>query len=155
MFGPGARTLSDKVVCICDCGCSDAFTRVIRLFEMTAASIVHLSLVDHDRVISLVLGLSHIINVVFIRALMQGGFEYRELKRVASTTFLSQMITAGSVIKEDPHLYYAIQRLNPFRDELYKNLKSTVDRISESVLQGREEEFISILNNGRKWTEGV
>lgn len=153
MFGPGTRTLADKVFCICKCGCSEADQRVESLFKDTAVTLVPLSLQEHDRIISQVLGLSHLINIVFIKTLMQGNIDYQSLRRIASTTFLSQMVTANSVIYENPYLYYAIQRLNPFKDELYASLQEAVAAISNIVLQGREEEFINILDKARLYLE--
>lgn len=153
MFGPGTRTLGDKVFCMCRCGCPEADQKVEGFFKDTAVTLVPLSLHEHDRIISRVLGLSHLINVVFIKTLMQGGVEYTSLRRIASTTFLSQMITASSVIHENPFLYYAIQRLNPFKEELYASLQEAVTSISRIVLDGREEEFIEILDQARAWLE--
>jgi prephenate dehydrogenase len=63
------------------------------------------------------------------------------------------MVTAHSVIHENPYLYYAIQRLNPFKDELYDSLQEEVRAISRIVREGREEEFIDILQQARTWLE--
>jgi chorismate mutase/prephenate dehydrogenase len=153
MFGPGARTLADKILCLCKCGCPDADARVEGLFKDTAATLVPLSIDEHDRIISLVLGLSHFINIVFIKTLMQEGIDYSLLKRVASTTFLSQMVTTSSVIQENPYLYYAIQRLNPYKDQLYSSLCEVTAGLSRIVLEGREGEFIQILRDTRAWLE--
>ena len=84
---------------------------------------------------------------------MHGRTAYSDLRRIASTTFLSQMVTAHSVIQENPYLYYAIQRLNPFKDELYMSLQEEVRAISRIVREGREEEFIEILQQARAWLE--
>ena len=154
MFGPNARTLADKVICLCDCGVSEANKKIEDLFRDTAASIVKISLDEHDRVISYVLGLSHLINVIFIKSLMHGGYTYNELKNFGSTTFFSQITTAESVLKENPYLYYAIQRLNPFQKDLYDNLKKASDLITKNVMQGNGKEFISIMEKGKQWLEG-
>ena len=151
MFGPNARTLSDKVICLCDCGVSAANKKVEALFRDTAASIVKISLQEHDRIISYVLGLSHLINVIFIKSLMHGGYTYDELKNFGSTTFFSQIMTAESVIKENPYLYYAIQRLNPFQEDLYDNLKKASDFVTKSVIQGMGKDFINAMEKGKQW----
>ncbi|RLI47857.1 MAG: hypothetical protein DRP09_22015 [Candidatus Thorarchaeota archaeon] len=155
MFGPYTRTLSDKVICLCDCGDDEANERVKSLFQNTSADIVRLTLEEHDHLISYVLGLSHIINVVFIKSLVNSGYTYSQLKNVASTTFLAQMETVQSVIEENPLLYYAIQRLNPFKEELYKNLKEAVDCVITAVLKGDGKKFSRIMEQGRRWLEMV
>ena len=154
MFGPNTRTLSDKVICFCDCGDKEADQKVKFLFKGTAASTVKLSLEEHDRVISFVIGLSHIINIIFMKVLTEGGYQYDELKKIASTTFLSQMVTATSVIKENPHLYYAIQKLNPLNRDLYENLKEATKSITEIVLSANKSEFIEIMEKSKHWLKG-
>jgi chorismate mutase/prephenate dehydrogenase len=155
MFSSNVRTLIDKVICFCDCGNQEANKKVMLLFKNTAASIVELSLQEHDRLISYVLGLSHIINIIFIKVLMEGNYKYIDLKNVASTTFNSQMVTAISVINENPDLYYAIQRFNPFNENLYKQLKEVVESITLHVLKGNKDIFVEVMEEGKKWLEEV
>ena len=73
MFGAGVRTLANQVVCICDCGAPQATRRVEAFFTDTAATLVKLSLDEHDVIVSYVLGLSHLTNLVFTRVLMDSG----------------------------------------------------------------------------------
>ncbi|MEE8169520.1 MAG: prephenate dehydrogenase/arogenate dehydrogenase family protein, partial [Phycisphaerae bacterium] len=128
MFGPTARTLSDKVICICDCGDSEATRRVSELFRDTAATLVPLSLEEHDRRIAYVLGLSHAINLLFAAVLADSGLSFKCLTRIGSTTFSSQMQTTETVLRENPELYHAIQHYNPFRDNLHVAMQAALDR---------------------------
>ena len=113
MFGPAVRTLADRVIVVCDCGDPVATERVTALFRGTAATLVALSIERHDRLVAWVLGLSHLANLAFARALAASGLSHAELAAVGSTTFQSQMGTTASVVAESPDLYFAIQRLNP------------------------------------------
>lgn len=155
MFSSNARTLSDKVICFCNCGNEAANVRVENLFKNTAASIVKLSLQEHDRLISYVLGLSHIINIIFIKVLMEGNYKYIDLKNVASTTFNSQLLTAISVINENPDLYYAIQKFNPFNENLYKKLNEVVESITLCITKGKKDIFVEIMEKGKEWLKEV
>ena len=154
MFGPGARTLSDQVVCICDCGDSQATQKVEAFFADTAATLVKLSLDEHDRVVSYVLGLSHLTNLVFTKVLMASGKSFDQLNRVGSTTFHSQMVTTSTVIQENPELYYTIQRLNPFTDELYEAFKRELETISGWVRGQQRQAFVEMMQAGRQWMAG-
>ncbi len=151
MFGPSASTLSDKVICICDCGDAAATARVEALFRDTAATLVRLSIDEHDRIAAYVLGLSHLINVVFMRVLAESGLSFEQLRSVGSTTFLSQMNTTGTVIREDPRLYYAIQKLNPFTPGLYESLRAAVEGLTGSVLAGDLAGFAAAMTGGVEW----
>lgn len=153
MFGPGTQTLSDQVICLCDCGDAEATRRVRALFAETAASLVELSLDEHDRLMGYVLGLSHLMNVLFVRVLMGSGGPLERLTRVGSTTFHSQMQTTGTVIRDDPELYYAIQRLNPFTPQLYADLGRELEALTGSVLRGDRAAFVRAMQAARAWVE--
>lgn len=151
LFGPNTEMLSNRVICICDCGDSEAAARARSLFEDTAATLTTLSFEQHDRIMAQVLGLSHIINIIFTRTLMDAGVSYGELAAIGSTTFHSQMRTTATVMNEDPVLYYAIQRLNPFTPQVYAALSGAVAALTGAVLESRPDEFKRIMDSGREW----
>ncbi len=151
MFGPETRTLSDKVICFCDCGSAEALNRAKAFFRDTAVRSVDLALDSHDKAISYVLGLSHITNIVFMKVLSDSSFQYPELRDIASTTFLSQMITASSVINENPELYFLIQKFNPFKEEIYEQMGRAMTAAVDSVLSDREQEFLQSMLESRAW----
>ncbi len=154
MFGPGVRTLSDRVICICDCGDSTATRRVASLFSDTAATLVPLDFEGHDRIVSYVLGLSHLINLLFAKVLSAGPLEFAEIDRVGSTTFRSQVETTGTVIREDPDLYFGIQALNPFTPELYDDLRREFEQLAAWIRDGDREAFASMMERSRRWLSG-
>ena len=151
MFGPGTRTLSDQVICVCDCGHAEANERVESFFHDTAATLVRLSLEEHDRIVSYVLAASHLSNLLFTKVLMESGKAFADLNRVGSTTFHSQMVTTGTVIRENPELYYTIQKSNPFASELYDSFQRGLSAIADWVLAGDKAAFTAMMDKGRKW----
>jgi chorismate mutase/prephenate dehydrogenase len=153
MFGPATQTLSDKVVCICDCGDAQATRRVEAFFADTAATLVRLSLEEHDRIAAYVLGLSHVINIINACVLAESGAAHEQLARVGSTTFASQMATTATVIRESPELYYSIQRLNPFTPEVYASLRRVVEDATGRVLSSDHDGFVRLMERGRQWME--
>lgn len=154
MFGPSARTLSDQVICICDCGNAEATRKVEAFFTGTAATLVKLSLDEHDRIVSYVLGLSHLTNLVFTKVLMESGTPFEQLNRVGSTTFHSQMTTTSTVIQENPDLYYAIQRFNPFSAELCESFRRGFETIAGWVRDEDREAFVEMMQAGKQWMLG-
>jgi len=154
MFGPGARTLSGRVLCLCDCGDPAATARVEGLFRDTAATLVRLSLEDHDRAAAYVLGLSHLINLVFAHTLSEGPLSRTTLDAVGSTTFQAQIETTESVIAEHPDLYYDIQRLNPYSAALFESLQKSLADWTRWVREGDRRGFARGMEKGREWTAG-
>lgn len=153
MFGPDVRTLSDRVIVVCDCGDAAATARVSALFGETAATLVPLSLERHDEIASYVLGLSHLINLVFARVLAGSGFSHDELAAVGSTTFQAQMTTTTDVVGESPELYYSIQSLNPRNREVYAALARTVEEWAGWVDRSEPGEFARAMQAAAAWVE--
>ncbi len=153
MFGPGVQTLSDQVLVLCDCGDPEATAEVRRFFEQTAVTLVELSLSEHDRIASYVLGLSHLINIVFAGTLRRSELPYQRFARIGSTTFHSQMNTTGTVIREQPELYYRIQALNAYRPQLYEALRAELQGLCQAVESGDQEAFVHSMRQARAWIE--
>ena len=154
MFGAGARTLADQVVCICDCGDPQATRRVEAFFTDTAATLVKLSLDEHDQIISYVLGLSHLTNLLFTKTLMQSGKSLSELNSVGSTTFHSQMLTTATVVQDNPDLYYTIQKLNPRSPELWDQLQRELTTVCDWIRNGDRDAFVNMMKAGQAWVNG-
>ncbi len=151
MFGPACKTLADKVICLCNCGCAQADDKAMNFFRGTAAKIIPLPYVEHDRLISYVLGLSHFINILFIKILLTSGYEFCSLKCVASTTFNSQLVTTRSVVHENPALYYEIQRLNPYQKVIFNQLQKTLNEITKTIQKGNSAMFRKVFEDGSRW----
>jgi len=153
MFGAGARTLSDKVICLCDCGVPAATERVAALFRETAATLVPLSLERHDEIASYVLGLSHFLNLVFARVLATSGLTFTELAAVGSTTFHSQFSTTESVVRENPLLYYEIQKSNRFSARVYRELERVAAEWVGWVERGEPVAFAEAMQALTGWLD--
>lgn len=153
MFGAGARTLSDKVICLCDCGVPAATERVAALFRETAVTLVPLSLERHDEIAAYVLGLSHFLNLLFARVLATSGLSFAELAAVGSTTFHSQFATTESVVRENPLLYYEIQRSNRFSERLYRELERAAADWIGWVEKGEPAPFAAAMQELAGWLD--
>ena len=149
MFGPNARRLDPKIVCLCDCGSRRAMRRIRSLFRGPLVTLVPVGLKRHDRLVAYVLGLSHAVNIVFARLVARSGLPLAELRAAASTTFRRQLDTALSVVGEDPHLYYSIQRFNPHRQVLYKELLAATRRLAAAVGDDQGGRFVRLMASGR------
>ncbi len=151
LFGPDTRILSDKVICVCDCGDPAATRRAVGFFKDSAAAIVRLSFTEHDRAMSYILGLSHLVNILFMQVLSHSGLDHNDLNKVASTTFRSQVATAASVIFENPNLYHAIQERNPFRERLLAQLGRALNNTASAVRRRDPARFAAVMEASRHW----
>ncbi len=149
MFGPSTELLSGSHVVFIDLGDADALDVARSLFDDTMASLVEMELEQHDRAMAFVLGLSHALNIVFGDTLATRGPGAEHLDEVSSTTFARQVGVAGEVLRENPHLYFEIQALNPYAQELLDALGASVGHLQEAVAEGDEDRFVEIMEQGR------
>lgn len=151
MFGPDTRLLSERHVVVVDLGSKEANTYARELFASTMASVVEMSIDEHDRLIAYVLGLSHALNLAFFTALANSGEFVRRLMRMSSTTFDAQVEVARSVAFDNPHLYFEIQSLNEFGPESLRALREAVDRIMGLIAARDEQGFVDLMCSGREY----
>lgn len=151
MFGPDTRLLSERHVVVIDLGAGDAAQYARELFTSTMASLVEMSIDDHDRLIAYVLGLSHAVNLAFFTALANSGEFIRRLMTMSSTTFDAQVDVARSVALDNPHLYFEIQSLNEFGSESLHALREATSRIIDLVAAQDEDGFVELMRNGREY----
>ena len=151
MFGPDTQLLSERHVVIIDFGAGNAAEYARGLFASTMASLVEMSVDEHDRLIAYVLGLSHAVNLAFFTALADSGEFVRRLMTMSSTTFDAQIDVAQRVALDNPHLYFEIQSMNEFGSESLTALLNATRRIIDLVAARDEDGFVELMRSGREY----
>ena len=154
MFGPGARTLADQHLIVCDCGSAAAADEATSLFSDTCLSISRLEVESHDELMGYLLGMTHAANIMLFNALAYGGRNYAELSRFASTTFTKQMQTTFDFAVENPSLYYEIQNLNSHRERVFSLLEKSLADLRRASFSADSSDFILLMERGREFFRG-
>ena len=146
MFGPG-KNVYERLTVVHAAGGDEAAERrvVLDLLAHPYLDLVSLPFDRHDRLMGWLLGLAHLTGMLFADALAHSGLDPGELQRVSSTTFARQVATARSVLDEDPGLYFAIQRLNPFRGQVYAALTAALGELTGAVERDQRGVFKEAL----------
>lgn len=149
MFGPDAKLLSGRTLILCGAG-RPADRREIRsLFQGTALSIVEMPLEEHDRWMAYILGLSHLVNILYFDALASSRKTFSSLRRFGSTTFERQSASSRQVAFENARLYFDIQSLNPGSLSVLSALRAGLDRLGRSVRSADPAPFLRVMRRGR------
>lgn len=151
MFGPSADRLEGRHVVIVDVGSAEANAAAKALFADTGATMVEMTLDEHDQAMAYVLGLSHAVNIAFFGALSRSGSAAEHLARVSSTTFEAQLDVAARVASENPHLYFEIQHLNAHGLAALDALGAAVEQLRSAVASGDEATFVRAMEQGRRY----
>ena len=146
MFGPG-KSPYEPLTVVHAVAEDEAAERaiVLELLAHPYLDLVSLPFAHHDRVMGWLLGLAHLTGLLFADALSRSGLDPVEFERAASTTFSRQVATARSVLEEDPELYFTIQRLNPYRGEVYAALTAALGELTGAVERDDPETFAGVV----------
>ena len=153
MFGPDVRMLSGRKIVFCTDAAHEDLSVVRRLFEGTSAELVEMDVAEHDRRMALVLGLTHLSNLAYARALTHSHTGASDLAEVAGVTFEKQLKTSREVSGENPGLYYQIQALNPIKSLTADWLMKAVEELRETIVVDDHETFTEIMSQSRDFLE--
>jgi chorismate mutase/prephenate dehydrogenase len=148
MFGPSARTLTGRNLLIASCGVSAADRQARALFRRSALAITTIPIEHHDRLIAESLGLSHLVNLLFLGALSAAGPNASALARSSSATFSRQAAVARDVAHEGSRLYLDIQALNPTSPRVYRRVHDALDQLERLVASQDLEGFQALVAAG-------
>lgn len=144
LFGPDVRYLAGRNILFCDAGEGAACDEATALFKTSAANLVRIPIARHDELMRHVLGLSHLISLVFADTLVRSGVELRELVQSGSTSFLAQAGVTGAVVRENRDLYYEIQAENVETPSLLEGMRQALEAYA-SAIAGRDREGFKAL----------
>ena len=134
MFGPGKSLYEPLTFVLAAQDETDGDRRAVEPFlSHPYTRLVEVPFAHHDRLMGWLLGLAHLANLLFGAALCRSGIAPAELHACASTTFLRQAATARSVLGEDADLYLDIQRLNPYRTDVYRATREALAHLEGLV----------------------
>ncbi len=155
LFGPDVRMLSGRTIVFCDEARNKDLEIVRGLFVETSARLVDMSSAEHDHRMGLVLGLTHLANLVFARALSLSSIGAADLNEVAGVTFTKQLGTTREVTAENPGLYFEIQALNRLTPDTGKWLRLALEEWLDAVESNDEEGFTTLMRNCHAYLEGA
>lgn len=110
MFGPGAAAVSGQRIVLTPTNDEEqALAGIIRRYlEERGARVAVMSPVEHDELMSIVLGLSHFIALVSADTLLELG-KLKGAASVSGTSYRLLLTLAEAVVSEDPEFYASLQ----------------------------------------------
>lgn len=140
MFGPGKSPYEPLTFLLAAQGDPEEERRALEpLLTHPYTHLIVVPFAHHDRLMGWLLGLAHLVNMLFGSAIARSQLPARELHDCASTTFSRQTATALYVLSENPDLYLDIQHLNPHRREIYTAARECLERL-ETMVEARDRE---------------
>jgi prephenate dehydrogenase len=154
VFGPGAKSASNQNFVLTPTNEEEVLlaAKTRQYLEERGANVSIMSPLEHDQMMSVVLGLAHFIAIVSADTLL--SFEkFQEMKKIGGTTFKVLYTLMESVISEDPELYASLQMSFPNIKEIEGLFQTRTKLWAEMVKNGDKQGFVKRMNSLREKLE--
>ena len=144
MFGPGVKNIKGQIIISVPVKDSKKELTVAKsLFE--GANFVTIDAVEHDKKIAVILGLTHLLNLVFANIISKDE-KFALAEKMSGTTFRVQKVLAESIMTESPELIETIIA-NPEIRRVAEDLWKDVGRLLTAVQESKTEEVITYIKS--------
>ena len=147
MFGPGAKNMKSKNIILIPIKDAKSELNITRtLFPQ--ANFVTIDAMEHDKKIAVILGLTHLINVVFANILAKDD-KISLTEKMSGTTFKAQKIITESILTESPELIDTIlsnPELRRYAEELWRD----IGRLLTATQEGKSEDVIEYIKSSQE-----
>ncbi len=155
MFGPNFWPLSSGKITFSDCGNRQALSEAKELFRATGASFVDVTLDDHDELMAVLLGLSHLCLLTFARCVARGSPDLAGLERPEGTTFTRLSGATADLLADSPALLRDIQALNPHMPRIYRRVRETLNEWEGASTAPDGDAFFRLVEEARSCFGGT
>jgi prephenate dehydrogenase len=143
MFGPGTKTIKGQnIISIPIKDAKKELTVTKELF--VGANFVTIDAIEHDKKIAVILGLTHLMNVVFANIISKDE-KMNLTEKMSGTTFRIQKTLSESIMTESPELIETIitnPEIRRVAEELWKDIGKLLTAIQES----KSEDILDYIN---------
>ncbi len=142
MFGPGIKSIKGQnIISVPIKDAKKELTVAKTLFA--GANFVTIDASEHDKKIAVILGLTHLMNLVFANIISKDE-KMNLTEKMSGTTFRVQKTLAESIMTESPELIETIIA-NPEIRRVAEELWKDIGRLLTSVQESKTEEVVSYI----------
>lgn len=143
MFGPTIPTIRGQTVILVPIeGRSEKWFPLIRqLFEEGGAHVEITTAAEHDRLVSVVQGLTHFSYIAIGTTIDRLDFDIKKSRKFVSPVYSIMLDFVGRILGQNPYLYALIQMENPGIPEVHEAFIKECEELSSLVRAHDEEGF--------------
>ena len=144
MFGPGVKTIKGQnIISVPIKDAKKELTVAKSLFD--GANFVTIDAAEHDKKIAVILGLTHLMNLVFANIVSKDE-KMLLTEKMSGTTFRVQKTLAESIMTESPELIETIIA-NPEIRRVAEELWKDIGRLLTAVQESKTEEVVNYIKD--------
>ncbi|MHB8772713.1 MAG: prephenate dehydrogenase/arogenate dehydrogenase family protein [Syntrophales bacterium] len=147
LFGPDCPSLAGQNICLCPGRGERWLARMEGLFRAGGARVTVTTAAEHDRMMALVQGLTHLDTILMGLALRDSGMEPAALEPFSTPVFRTKQAIVEKVFSLRPEMYAAILAGNPALPEIIARYEENLARLKELIMKHDAGGLAGLLKN--------
>lgn len=150
LFGPRIRSLDGQVVVLTPPDEGKWFKKVYEFLENEKARVIVTSPQNHDKMMSVVQGLTHFAYIGVASTIERLNIDVKESRKFASPVYGLMVDMIARIVAQNPYLYYSIQTENRYIEETHKTFISVYRELSDMILNEDQDGFVHLMGSAAK-----
>ena len=155
MFGPRIRSLEGQVVVLTPSQTGEWYQRVVDFLENERVRILVTSPDIHDRMMSIVQGLTHFAYISIAASIEKMGVEVKDSRKFASPIYSLMLDIIARIVAQNPYLCYSIQTRNRYVAEVHQTFLETFQDLKSMIDQRNQKDFVKAMSSAAKHLNDV
>lgn len=145
LFGPDCPSLTGQNIVLCPGRGDHWLSRMERIFAQGGAVVTTTTPAQHDRIMALVQGLTHLDTILLGLTLRDSGLDASTLDAFSTPVFRAKRAVVEKVFGKSPQLYAGLLAGNPGMGEIIARYERNLCLLKALVLNGDAEGLATLL----------
>ncbi len=150
MFGPRIRSLDGQVVVLTPIIKGKWYQRVIEFLKSENARIIETSPQIHDKMMSIVQGLTHFTYIGIASTLEKMQVDVKESRKFASPIYSLMLDMIARITAQNPYLCYSIQTRNHYIPQTHNEFINTFKELTDMIRREDKTAFVKAMSKAAK-----
>ena len=142
MFGPRVKDVKGQVIAIIPVRPGKWFEKVKAFLEKEDADVVVTTCEEHDKIMSIVQGLTHFTSIVFAGVIREMNIDLKQSRRFSTPIYNAFLPIVYRVVCQNPELYAQLQVRNPHVLEVQEKFISQAVKLNEETRNKNVKEMV-------------
>jgi len=155
MFGPRIRSLEGQVVVLTPLEKGKWYSRVVNFLESEKVRVLSTTPEVHDRMMSVVQGLTHFAYMSIAATLKRLEVDLKESRKFSSPIYSLMLDMIARIVAQNPYLCYSIQTKNSHIKETHQAFLETFQELEAMIENENQEEFVKAMSSAAKHLDDI
>jgi prephenate dehydrogenase len=150
MFGPRIRSLEGQVIVLTPQKKGIWYPKVVEFLNSEQARILETTPELHDRMMSIVQGLTHFAYICIASVIERMQVDVKESRKFASPIYSLMLDMIARIVAQNPYLCYSIQTQNRYIHEVHETFLETFLNLKSMIDKENQDDFVKAMSSAAK-----